>query len=65
MFMVAMKSFSSEDISMLLYCCGKSLAEAYQLTLKEELWRYSAMAFEASEYLIYVIQKQNNKHWIH
>ena len=65
MSMATMKSFSPEDISMLLYCCGTGLFDAYQLTLKEDFRHYASMAFEASEYLIYVIQKQNNKHWMH
>ena len=61
----AMKPFSTEDLSWLLYLCGENLADAYQRTLKKEHWLYSAMAFEASDYLIYVIQKQNNKTWMH
>jgi hypothetical protein len=65
MSVAVMTQFSADEIACILRLCGKSLADAYQVTLDKELWYRSTMALQASEYLIYEIQKQQQDDWIH
>ena len=65
MSMAVMKQFCADEIACILRLCGKSLAAAYQVTLDKELWYRSTLALQASEYLIYEIQKRQQGDWIH
>ena len=63
--MASLKTFTPEELFHVLRCCGEALADMYQLTLEKQVWFMSAMAFQASDYLMYEIQKQQvqcNRH---
>ncbi len=63
--MASLKTFTPEELFHVLRCCGETLADMYQLTLEKKVWFMSAMAFQASDYLMYEIQKQKLNHYIH
>ena len=63
--MASLRTFTPEELFHVLRCCGEALADMYQLTLEKQGWFMSAMAFQASDYLMNEIQKQKLNHYIH
>ena len=64
-FIQPLKTFSHEDLFYVLQQCEKSLEDAYQMSLCEEMWLASCQAKLACEYLLYEIKKQQGDYQIH
>ncbi|MBA2710138.1 MAG: hypothetical protein H0U57_06065 [Tatlockia sp.] len=56
--MAQIKTFNREELLDLLWDCAQNLALCYQENLDQSLNLTSAKAFQACDYLLYEIQKE-------
>ena len=63
--MARLKTFNAQELFELLTACAQSLAHAYQEMNDKSLYFTSELAYDACDYLMYEINKQQMNQTIH
>ena len=63
--MAHLKTFNVQELFELLKACAQNLAHAYQKMNEKSLYFTSEQAYDACDYLMYEISKQQTNQTIH